>query len=206
VNLAGHSAKAKLTLRVYDYAGVDSVSLGSSEKVAKAIFEAVGIEAIWVDCPASKRKSRVYTACDPEMGPADLVLKILPRRMTMKLHRSEDSLGSAHTCPDSEPACELTVFYDRLDGLAARGYRPDRILGYVIAHEVAHLLIGPRHSDEGILRAVWTPSDLQRISLGLPLTFTNDQCGQLQRAVLRRTSPPTGAAVTQANLIVAELP
>ena len=193
--------EARLTLRVYNYARVDPVSLTSSERVAGAVFESVGIQAVWVDCPTSPQKSQAYPACDSEMGTTDLILRILPRRMAVKLRRSNDSLGSAQTCPETEPACELTVFYHRVDELAANGYRADLILGHVIAHEVAHVLLGPRHSDEGILRAAWSPSDLQRISLGMHLDFSTDQSRQLRLAVVRRTTPPTQGITIQANLI-----
>ncbi len=193
-------AEARLTLRIYNYAALDSASLTASERVAGAILENVGIEAIWVDCPTSTRRSQAYPACDSDMGTTDLVLRILPRRMAEKLRRSNDSLGSAQTCPETEPACELTVFYHRVDELATNGYRADLILGHVIAHEVAHVLLGPRHSDDGILRAAWSPSDLQRISLGMHLDFSTDQSKQLRLAVLRRTTPPTQGITMQANL------
>jgi len=195
------SPKARLTLRIYNYAEVASVELASSEKVAAAIFTSLGIETYWVDCPTSQRNARAYPACDSEMGTTDLVLRILPRRMAVKLHHSYDSLGFAQTCPESEPACELNVFYHRIDELATKGYRADRVLGYVMAHEIAHVLIGPRHSDEGIMRAEWSASDLQRISLGLSLDFSSDQCSKLRQAVLRRSASPAQEDLMQANLI-----
>jgi hypothetical protein len=201
VKYTATSPKAKLTLRVYNYAGLDSASLASSEKVADTILKDVGIETAWVDCPVSGRNSRAYPACESPMGTTDLVLRILPRRMAVKLRHSYDSLGFAQTCPFTEPACELTVFYHRVDELAARGYRADRILGHAIVHEIAHVLLGPAHSEEGIMRAAWTPSDLQHISLGLQLDFTNDQSTQLRRAVLCRTTPPAPQGLEQANLI-----
>jgi hypothetical protein len=49
-------------------------------------------------------------------------------------------------------------------------------------HEVTHVLIGPGHSEGGIMR-----SDLQRISSGLSLDFTGNQSSQLRSAVLGRT-------------------
>jgi hypothetical protein len=193
--------EAKLTLRVYNYARLDSASLASSEKVAGTILENLGIATAWVDCPLSEKSSRAYPACQSGMGTTDLVLRILPHRMAMKLPRHEESLGFAQTCPDSEPACELNVFYHQIDDLAAKGYRADRILGFVIAHEVAHVLIGPGHSEEGIMRGEWTPADLQRLSWGLSLDFTNDQSRQMRHAVLRRMTPPVQEASRQTNLI-----
>jgi hypothetical protein len=195
------STGSKLTLRVYNYTGLDSASLASSERVANAIFQSVGIEPVWVDCPTSKLNAVAYQACDSPMGPADFVLRILPRHMAAKLHHSYDSLGFAQTCPDSEPACELNIFYHRIDELAAQGYRADRILGYVMAHEIAHILIGPAHSEEGIMRAGWTPRDLQHISLGLSLDFSGEQSRKLRLAVLRRAATTAQEELIQANLI-----
>jgi hypothetical protein len=201
---AGHPAPtpdAKLTLRVYNYAHVDAVSLASSEKVAAEAFESLGVELVWVDCPVPKTHSRAYSACQSDVGPIDLVLRILPRHMAIKLAARDDALGSAQTCSEREPACELSVFYCRIDELAVEGYREDRILGYVIAHEVAHVLLGPAHSQEGIMRGKWTRNDLQRISWGLLLDFTRDQSKQLRYAVLRRMKQPVLDNPTRANLV-----
>jgi hypothetical protein len=184
------SFDAKSVIRVYNYARVDPGLLEGAEKVAAVIFENVGVQTAWMDCSVSPGESPAYAACQSPMGTADLVLRILPRRMAKKLPASQDALGSAQLCRESEPACELSVFYSRIDELASKGYRADRILGYVIAHEVAHVLIGAGHSEEGIMRGEWSPYDLQRISWGLALDFTKAQTTQLRYAVLRRTTSP----------------
>ncbi|HJZ66084.1 MAG TPA: hypothetical protein VKD70_17285 [Candidatus Acidoferrum sp.] len=194
------SAGPKLTLRVYNYAGLDPSSLASSEKVATSIFQNVGIDPVWVDCPTSKLNAVAYQACDSPMGPADFVLRILPRNMASKVRHSQDALGFAQICSVSEPACELNIFYHRIDDWATKGYRADRILGYAIAHEVGHILVGPSHSDDGIMRASWSPSDLGRISLGLQLDFSRDQSAQLRIALLHRFTPSQQDATIQVSL------
>jgi len=192
---------AKLILRVYNYARLDPVSLALSEKVATAIFADVGIEVIWMDCSVSRPPSRTSPACQSRMGSSDLVLRILPRNMAIRLATRNEPLGSAQTCTESEPACEVNVFYHRVDELATKGYRADRVLGYVFAHEVAHVLLGPRHSAEGILRGEWTRDDLERICRGLALDFTKDQSRQLRDAVLRRMGQSVPDDSTRANLV-----
>jgi hypothetical protein len=196
---------AKLALRVYNYARIDPVSLALSEKMASAIFENVGVEIAWVDCsvsrPTSTSLSRPSPACQSDMGSTDLVLRILPRNMAIKLAARNDPLGFAQICMESEPACELNVFYHRVDELAVNGYRTDRILGYVIAHEVTHVLLGPGHSEEGVMRGQWTRDDLQRISWGQLLDFTSDQSKQLRYAVLRRMKQPVPDNPTRANSV-----
>jgi len=200
-NRAPSAPLAKLTLRVYNYARIDPASLASSEKVADAILEKAGIEAVWVNCPLSQKEAQAYPSCDSEMGTADLVLRILPRRMAAKLHHSNEPLGFAQICSETEPACELTVLDHEIEQLATHGYRADRIMGHAIAHEIAHVLIGPRHSEEGIMRGEWTSTELQRISWGISLDFAGNQSTQLRNAALRRTTPPTPKDLLQANLI-----
>lgn len=179
---------AKLTLRVYNYASVDAEVLARAEGITQAIFEESGIGIVWMDCtPARERLLSVSgPACPSDMGASDLVLRLLPRRMAMKLAAPKEPLGYAQQCPETEPACELTVFYFRVDEVAAEGHRAEFLLGHVIAHEVAHVLIGPGHSDDGIMRREWSREELRCISLGLRLSLSNEQSKRLRQAVLRR--------------------
>jgi hypothetical protein len=192
---------AKLILRVYRYARIEPELLERAEEVATGILENAGIRTEWLECSTSPAKARAYPACQSEMGTEDLVLRILPQRMAEKVRgASEEALGFAQPCPENEPACELSVFYSRIDKLASEGYRTDRILGYVIAHEVAHVLIGPGHSDEGIMRREWSRYDLRRISWGLRLDFGQGESRRLRFAVERRTQVPFEESSTQARL------
>ena len=197
---AARGSDVRLTLRVYNYARIDRFSLASSEKVATAVFEEPGIAITWVDCALSPRQFLAYPACQSDMGATDLILRILPRRMALKAPASGEPLGFAQQCPETEPACELTVFPFRVDELATHGYREDLVLGYVIAHEVGHVLLGPGHPEEGIMRAEWSRYDLQRISWGLPLNFTRDQSRQLRNAILRRMNLPDRESSRRADL------
>lgn len=186
---------ARLTLRVYNYAHINPDLLYESEQIAQGIFANVGIAVSWQDCPISVTLVPAYPACQSEVGTSDLVLKILPRFMALKLPpmHGYEPLGFARPCPEGEPACDLTVFYYRIEALAGTGYRVDRILGYVIAHEVTHTLLGPGHSNEGIMRGMWSDHDLKQMSLGLGLDFTDEQAARLRSAALRRAEPPTFA-------------
>jgi len=134
------------------------------------------------------------------MGTGDLILRVLPRRMALRVPASGEPLGFAQQCPENEPACELSVFAFRVDELATHGYREDLVLGHVIAHEIAHVLLGPGHSEQGIMRAEWSRYDLRRISWGLPLGFTGDQSRQLHNAILRRMKLPDPESSARADL------
>jgi len=69
-----------------------------------------------------------------------------------------------------------------------------------MAHEVAHVLIGPGHSEDGIMRREWSREELRRMSLGLQLSFTSVQSVRLRDAVLRRIKRPIPETSTRADL------
>ena len=53
------------------------------------------------------------------------------------------------------------VFYERVKHVSLLwGLFPRDVLGDAIAHELGHLLLGPQHSDRGIMNADWTRQDL----------------------------------------------
>lgn len=200
--IAAHDVK--LTLRVYDYVPVDPEVLARAEKITDAIFEETGIEITWMNCTPLRGEFLRHETCPSDMEASDLVLRLLPRRMAMKLATPNEPLGFAQQCPEPEPACELTVFYFRVEELAAEGHRPELILGHVIAHEVAHVLIGPGHSEAGVMRREWSRVELRRMSLGLQLGFTGAQSKQLQDAVLRRTRQAIQETSTRLHSLTGE--
>ena len=186
----GARAPSRLTLRVYNYAGVNRLGLARARIVVSTAFHGSDVEIVWIDCPVdSKTYPQAYAACQTHVGSNDLIVRILSHRIAMRARASDEPLGSAQICPENEPACGVNVFYNQLDQLAAEGYRSELLLGYVIAHEAGHILIGPKHSDEGIMRGEWNRQDLRRMSWGMQIAFTNEQSEQLRAAVFRRASP-----------------
>jgi hypothetical protein len=177
-----------ITLRVYNYAHLETAVLAESEAVVAAIFRQAGVDTVWIDCPLSPAESASYPTCRKEMGTTDFVLRILTPPMAMKTGTRDDPLGYAPQCPEDEPACPLSIFYYRIDGLAATGHaRTERLLGHAIAHEIGHLLLGSRaHSPAGIMRGIWSHDDLKSMAWRY-LVFTPDQRDLLRASLVRRT-------------------
>jgi hypothetical protein len=178
-----------VTLRVYNYARLDSAFLASTRQVARAIFKQAGIEMAWVDCPLSPSDFKKYPACQRQTRTTDFVVRLLTASMAAKLPASDGPLEFAQHCPDDEHGCVANIFYARVDELAGQGEtRVARILGHIIAHEVGHLLLGPNaHSGTGIMRGLWSPDDLKFMNWSY-LLFTARQSERIRKEVSARNA------------------
>jgi hypothetical protein len=80
------------------------------------------------------------------------------------------------------------VFYDRVQRAAPDSRQLSALLAHVMAHEIAHLLQGLiRHSETGILKAQWSPTDCARMA-DFPLMFTRVDAILIRHGVEERHS------------------
>jgi hypothetical protein len=80
---------------------------------------------------------------------------------------------------------EIRVLYDRDQATVSPAHEP-RLLAYVLAHEIAHILEGTgRHSATGIMKANWTPEDFSDIASG-KLTFASEDIHLVHGGVIVR--------------------
>ena len=111
------------------------------------IFKAIGVRIDWV--PYSK-------ACRSQK---DAIAVRLSYETPARLH------PGAWACafPYSSSA-EIVVFYDRVQA-AMRDKLAPQLLGYVMAHEITHVLQGTNgHARTGIMKATWDSGDLFEMS------------------------------------------
>jgi hypothetical protein len=79
------------------------------------------------------------------------------------------------------------VFADRVLVYLDRGQAfSNALLAHVIAHEIAHVLEGiDRHCAEGVMKAVWSERDYERMRRG-PLPFAPEDVDLMHNGLLRR--------------------
>jgi hypothetical protein len=87
----------------------------------------------------------------------------------------------AYAEPYAAAGVRIHVFFDRVGALG-----PDPpmgvLLGHVIAHELGHILESTsRHSAEGIMKARWTHTDLERMAVHA-LFFSRDDVESIRSA------------------------
>jgi len=178
---------AKITICVRDYARVSPDLLTRAEKETTRIFRESGFNVEWQGLPLSSQDIKGDRDKVSRLGHAGFVLNIIAPSMVGRFRIRAEALGFASPCPQDETGCIANIFFDRVRELAGRGDASlAQVLGAAIAHEMGHLLLQSHaHSAEGIMRARWRDTDLQRASKG-SLLFHPGQGDNLRKEVLKR--------------------
>jgi len=177
---AGASASpSSLAVVVFDYARTPHELVISAATEARRVFRTAGVETEWILCHPARGCSV------PERF---VQVRILPQPLR-SMHVSSPVLGSTITCGATEYCAASYIFYDRVLAFADEsGSTPELTLGYVMAHEIGHLM-GLGHRPGGIMTAAFSAQDLHRAAIGW-LTFARDDASELRQAVAQ--SPGVG--------------
>jgi len=186
---------AHVTVSLFDDAHVDPATLAQAQARASEVFAQAGIDLDWLVCaPRDPRDFSPGTSpCSALSWPDHLSVRIIPRGRTV----AADVFGQAFV-DDSGHGVYSNVYYQNL--VLSRdhpGVSNADMLGYVIAHELGHLLLGSNsHSASGLMQATWTPRVL---SLARPfLVFTPPQSALIHLRLLA-AQPLLSASSPAAN-------
>lgn len=189
------SASASLTIDVLvqNLTDVSTGELKQAMTIASNVYQRIGVGVRWYTndengepVPTDENEKAVF--CQ-----SLFFVSLLPQRalMTLQPRPTPTTLGMA--APGTRFA-RVLVQPVRMFAASA-GINAGRLLGYVIAHELGHLLLPAQsHSAAGLMAAI-LPLDLARLG---ELWFDEDQAGYIRRTIARRQVPPvtSGTAVT----------
>jgi hypothetical protein len=160
---AAHEAP---TLRAftYDLAGLPPGVLARAHEVADRVFHAAGLELRWC---TYNRAGVLEDSPEPCRGPlahSDLALRILPRRerelrfLASGATEHYEILGHA-ICVAGGEGKYVSIYWKSLLRMAGTSEaRVALLLGYTIAHEIGHLLLGDHTT--GIMASDWAGKDV----------------------------------------------
>jgi hypothetical protein len=182
--LAESVLAVSLAVRVYDGYAVPGDQLARARATVQDIMtKGAGVGVTWPVCP-----------CLSPVGSGELIVRIAAASPASP----PASLGFSLVDVGRGTGTLATVFADRVQAMAAlAGVDQGELLGRVIAHEIAHLLVGTHdHSARGLMRGEWRASELaqRRPSDWL---LSRSEGVRIRRAIVRRASasPPVMMAV-----------
>jgi hypothetical protein len=172
-------------VRVYDTAVVPAADQTVALRAATGVLAAAGIDVSWLVC--GRDVSAQPTPCDARLGPAEMAVRLVRLGGTPS-PRGRLSLGYSLVDMAVAGGTLATVYVDRVEWLASRidGCESALVLGFALAHEIGHLLLGTNtHAEAGLLRAVWSRTDLQRKDPA-DWHFTGAESVAIRRAIRQR--------------------
>lgn len=154
----------------FGYPAARTVALAEQE--AAYLFSCAGVEVHWRGCGQFETGKPVppfilHLEREPA-GPDGGIL---------------DAMGCAFLPANGTPRV-AAIYFDQVEKFADERQYPDiyQILGCSMAHELGHLLLGPRHHPNGIMRAKWGRKDLEAIC-HRNLKFTSQEGLAIRRAL-----------------------
>ncbi len=172
-----------LILSVFNDASVPPETLAQGEIRATHILSQAGIQVEWLNCASGSShvpdQFELPSPCSRIVYPSHLSVRIVLDVPSVR----EDVFGEAFT--DSEgKGSYIKLFYAHLtDPNAHLPLGDGELLGYVIAHEVGHLLLGTdSHSHDGIMQGRWEDAQLREAGKG-NLQFTSSQAALMRDCI-----------------------
>ncbi len=166
----------EISVFVYGFPGLDRWVVEGAEAEANRIFRQARIQLKWTNCLSEVAAPAL---CYGRQRSGELVVRFTSKAPPSV---SAKALGAALFSPVGDSAL---VFYRRISLLPTNA--PVHImLGRVLAHEIAHLLLpNEKHSSFGLMRADWVWDDLRFVCTTC-LRLEPDLIQHMQQAVRRR--------------------
>ena len=176
-----------LTIRLFDHSHTGAAQIREAQRGTEQILRHARIAVHWQSCPTMGSLSPDVAVCESLADLDHLDLVLLPDEMARKVSRGSQDFGLAVLAESGRLAVRAYIFVDRAIDLANEEMIPwTRILGYLMAHEIGHLLMGTNsHSLQGIMKGNWRRKEVKEALSGR-LTFTSQECSRLRSAIEHR--------------------
>ncbi|HXR32746.1 MAG TPA: hypothetical protein VN830_03505 [Verrucomicrobiae bacterium] len=159
-----------IRVRVTNYTEATAATVSKAEREAGRLLGEAGLNVVWIDCQLKQTAANPTDPCQQELEPADIVLRVLPDRARNGVQ--DGAFGIAVLPVLASVYYEHAVSLARNDGAE---FETPIILGFVMAHEIGHLMLGSNsHSDTGIMQGQWERKQVRQLMKG-DLHFTAQQ-------------------------------
>jgi hypothetical protein len=178
-------ARARVQMRVYDAGMMPAAIQTVALRAAAGVLAAAGIDVLWLPCGSGAAGTHP-AACDTPLGPSELSVRFVRLAGTPSA-RGQLQLGYSLLDTTRGEGRLATMYVDRVEWLAAQA-RADAamLLGFALAHEIGHLLLGTNaHAAHGLMRAVWSRAQLQHGDAS-DWRFSRDEAWKMRASVEQR--------------------
>ena len=150
-----------LIIRLVDYSGLDAEQTARSARMTEVVLGHAGIPVKWLNCRGALATPKP-AECEDDLRGNEIILRLV-KLEPMPSAWSKSELGYA--VAGAEGGRYASVFVPAARTRAAEWQlKLDQVLGYAMAHEAVHCLLGPKHAPSGLMRATWTRQDAREMA------------------------------------------
>jgi hypothetical protein len=171
----GRQDTIRLKVSVFNDAQVPQSVLRIAEARAHAVFGAAGVFLTWLDCGVPGHR-HTESGCQDVAFPSHLSVRLVVGKQT-----SSDNIFGQSFLNEQGEGNYANVYMTPLSSANALVVIGEGdLLGYVVVHELGHLLLGKSsHSTEGLMRAKWDVEELREAARG-DLLFTKSESERMR--------------------------
>lgn len=169
--LLSAEVRPTLAVRIYDRSGLSTADVERSLRELRAIYRSTGIDVTVRECP-------LPDSCPEDFGANEVGVRLLrgtspsdPRQLAAAFVARGGNLSTVYGGAVAEAA-------------ARSGVSISRVLGYTMAHEVAHLF-GLIHTGAGVMSAGWTDRDYRDMG-DSRMVFTRAEAGAIRSQIAEK--------------------
>jgi hypothetical protein len=179
------AAGQQMNVAVCNLDGVRDAIVAKAKAETDLVYRSAGVTIVWRDCdtfptPAELEREpwfivRLRTGKPPlTAGPASL-----------------DVMGKAFV-EDHGGGTMADAYFQAIQARSKEHHGDSGLLlGFVMAHELGHLLLGPGHTPEGVMQAAWGQRQMDALRQRW-LRFTEEGAARVRRALESRTASDAG--------------
>jgi hypothetical protein len=158
LSTASGFAAEKMQVAICNTAHLPRYVIDEAEREVSFVFQAAEIEVVWLDCEAAASVVRTDAL-------AKFFIRLREDRVrTYAGELSLHAMGRAFVSSEGEGYL-ADVYYPFVREFAQTWQTKESwLVGYTIAHELGHLLLGPGHRAHGIMRTGWSTPEIRALS------------------------------------------
>src|SRR5262245_22994544 len=177
------AAEQTITVQIHDYSRVPAESLSSAIGMVTRMYEGIGVRIKWKGMIRWEGRQPKYEREDESHEAAQVTVIILNAKMALRGQVAPDVLGFA-AVPEEGMGSIAYAIYPRVRSIALEMPASEgTLLGFVMAHEIGHLMLPRRsHSETGLMHSNWDIRELSRVDLQ-KLQFSEQQADRIRRTI-----------------------
>jgi len=174
------AAGQQMNVAVCNLDGVSEPVVAKAKAETELVFRSAGVTVVWGDCDASPTPEalqrepwffvRLRTGKPPlTAGPASL-----------------DVMGKAFV--EEHGGTMADAYFQAIQATSEQHHGDSGVLlGFVMAHELGHLLLGAGHTPDGVMQAAWSQKQMDALRQRW-LRFTEEGAARIRRSLETRTA------------------